>query len=83
MASNAAALAETTGGAALNVDPLDEVAMSLAMLELAAGGESVQRLRERGLAHARRFSWEAVAQRVANVFPGMIGYAGAAKCASL
>jgi glycosyltransferase involved in cell wall biosynthesis len=83
MASNAAALPETTGGAALSVDPLDEAAMSSAMLELATGGESVQGLRERGLVHARRFSWEAVAQRVAEVLPGMIGYAGVAKCASL
>jgi len=54
VASNAGALPETCGGAALLVDPTDQTAIADAV-ERAIGDE---RLRAAGLARAARFSWD-------------------------
>ena len=60
VAADRAALPETTGGAALLVDPEDAAALAEAALE-AAAGEGRSALIEAGLAHARAFTWDRTA----------------------
>jgi glycosyltransferase involved in cell wall biosynthesis len=56
LASNAAALPETLGDAALMVDPFDVAAMAAALIALATDAELRDKLRERGLRHAAQFT---------------------------
>jgi glycosyltransferase involved in cell wall biosynthesis len=60
VASNAGALPETCGDAALLVDPRDPSAIADAV-ERAIGDE---RLRTAGLARAAQFSWDRTAQAI-------------------
>lgn len=57
VASNAGALPEVLGDAALLVDPLDEGALAAAMQRLLTDRDLRAALRERGLARARQFTW--------------------------
>jgi glycosyltransferase involved in cell wall biosynthesis len=56
LASNAAALPETLGDAALLVDPFDVAAMAAALIALATDAELRAKLRARGLRHAAQFT---------------------------
>lgn len=60
VASDRASLPEVCGDAALLVDPEDQDALADAIT--AAAGEERERLRERGLARARSFTWERTAR---------------------
>ena len=63
LASNVSSLPEVVGDAGLLVDPLDVVAIANGMVRLVADGGLRTRLRERGLQHARQWTWERTAQQ--------------------
>lgn len=65
--SNAAAMPEVAGDAAVFFDPLDSAAMAEAILRILRDAEFARLLSARGLARARQFSWELTAQRTADV----------------
>ena len=67
-ASDAPAIAEACGGAALAFDPLDVGAMAAAMTRLATDERLRVELREAGLARARALTWRAAAERHAEVY---------------
>ena len=67
VASDRGALPEVCGGAALLVDPADPAALSDALL--AAIGD--ERLRARGLARARSFTWERTARETDALLRGL------------
>jgi glycosyltransferase involved in cell wall biosynthesis len=62
--SSAPACPEVVGDAALVVDPDDVESLADAMLRVVREPDLVGRLRERGLARARRFSWHDSARRL-------------------
>lgn len=62
MTSNNSALPEIAGDAALLIDPLDEEAMTQAMLRLSRDEALRQQLIEAGYQNVKRFSWEKAAQ---------------------
>lgn len=64
IASRAGALPETVDAAGILVDPLDITAWARAMSALLADEDCRQEYRQRGLRHARQFTWERTAQRV-------------------
>jgi glycosyltransferase involved in cell wall biosynthesis len=66
--SNTTSLPEVAGEAGLLVDPLDAGAIAAAMVRLASGEIGREGLREAGLRQARRFSWEASARKLAEVY---------------
>jgi glycosyltransferase involved in cell wall biosynthesis len=63
--SNAAALPETVGDAALLFDPNDPQAIAAAVLDVLAAPEP---WRERGIARAAEFSWDATARATDEVY---------------
>jgi glycosyltransferase involved in cell wall biosynthesis len=60
--SNASSLPEVAGDAALLFDPTDEAAIATALARLLSDPALVERLRERGLARVREFTWERTAR---------------------
>jgi len=62
--SRAASLPEVVGEAALLVDPLDVDDLARALEQVVTDAALRQELRERGLAQAARFTWEAAAQQL-------------------
>ncbi len=66
--STVAPMAETSGGAALLVDPHSEPDIRAALVELLSSAESVQKLRAAGKRNAERFSVTAVAREYADVY---------------
>ena len=60
--SNASSLPEVAGEAALLFDPHDQAAIAGAIERLLRDPAEAERLRARGLQHARRFTWERTAQ---------------------
>jgi glycosyltransferase involved in cell wall biosynthesis len=60
--SNASSLPEVAGDAALLFDPHDQPAIAAAMRRVLDDGELRERLRARGEARARQFSWERTAE---------------------
>ena len=68
LTSNVSSLPEAAGGAALTVDPYDVEALVEGLNRLLADGQLRQELRERGLVHARQFSWPSSAQETARVY---------------
>lgn len=65
--SNASSLPEVAGEAALLFDPADTGALAQAMGQIYTEPELADTLRVRGLAQARRFSWQACARAVLDV----------------
>jgi glycosyltransferase involved in cell wall biosynthesis len=61
IASNTSSLPEVVGDAGVLVDPYDTAALADAIARLAGDDRLVKELRERGVARARRFSWESAA----------------------
>jgi glycosyltransferase involved in cell wall biosynthesis len=61
--SNRSALPEVAGGAALLVDPEDPDDIAGALARLAAGDALRQELAIRGLARARKFSWDSAVEK--------------------
>ena len=68
LTSNVSSLPEAAGDAALTVDPYDVEALAAGLHRLLADEPLRLQLRERGLAHARQFSWPRTAQETARVY---------------
>ena len=62
LTSNGSALAEVAADAAELVDPLDAAAIAEGLVRVCVDADLRARLRERGLARAREFTWEACAR---------------------
>lgn len=71
LTSDAAAMPEVAGDAAMLVDPYDVEAIAEAMKKLASDTSLRASLRMRGLQHARQYSWDAVAERVRHALCGI------------
>jgi glycosyltransferase involved in cell wall biosynthesis len=71
IASNVTSLPEVAGDAAILVDPLDTDAIAEAMASLLDDPATGARLRERGLARARTYTWERCAQATLAVLRAM------------
>jgi glycosyltransferase involved in cell wall biosynthesis len=67
LTSNNSSLAEVCGGAAYLVNPLDVDEIARGIPPLIFDGALRRSLRERGLALARRFSWDSTARKTADV----------------
>lgn len=68
LASNVSALPEVAGDAARLVNPYDVDELARALDELLSDAAARARLRERGLARARLFSWERTARQTLAVY---------------
>jgi glycosyltransferase involved in cell wall biosynthesis len=68
LTSNVSSLPEAAGDAALMVDPFDVEAIAAGLNQLLSDEQLRQDLRERGLAHASRFTWARTAQETAQVY---------------
>jgi glycosyltransferase involved in cell wall biosynthesis len=68
LTSNASSLPEAAGDAALLADPYDVEALAVQLNRLLTETALRDELRERGLAHARQFSWPRTAQETARVY---------------
>jgi glycosyltransferase involved in cell wall biosynthesis len=71
--SNTTALPEVAGEAAVLVDPHDVGAITAAMRELMQDHLRVGRMRVAGLVHARSFSWDAEAAKLAGTYRAHFG----------
>ncbi len=68
IASDAASLPEVVGEAGRLIPPDDIEALASAMLQVLSDTTLQTRMRESGLARARRFTWEETARRTAQVY---------------
>ena len=68
LTSNVPPLTEAAGDAALLADPYDVEALAVNLNRLLADGSLRSELRERGLAHARQFTWTRTAQETVRVY---------------
>jgi len=68
LTSNGSSLPEAAGDAALMIDPYDVEALAAGLSRLLADEPLRHSLRERGLAHARKFTWPRTAQQTARVY---------------
>ncbi len=66
--SNTTSLPEVAGDAALQVDPMDETAISHAMQAVLEDGSATAERVQRGLARARGYTWEACADQTLAVY---------------
>jgi glycosyltransferase involved in cell wall biosynthesis len=66
--SNRASLPEVAGDAALLVDPTRPEALAAAMTSIISNGELRQGLRAKGLARARAFTWDGVAEQTVAIY---------------
>jgi glycosyltransferase involved in cell wall biosynthesis len=71
--SNRASLPEVAGDAALLVDPTRPEALAAAMTSIMNDGKLRQALRAKGLARARTFTWDAVAQQTVAIYRAVGG----------
>lgn len=67
MTSSAACLPEVAGGGALIVDPLSVGSIADGMIRIVSDDELRRRLRERGTANIKRFSWRRAAEQTRDV----------------
>jgi glycosyltransferase involved in cell wall biosynthesis len=68
IASNASSLPEVVGEAGLLVDPRDVDALAGAMTAVLSDEDLRARLRQKGIAQAKRFSWEKTARETLGVY---------------
>ena len=68
LTAHASSLPEVAGDAALLVDPCDVEALAAGLHRLLTDETLRRQLRERGLAHAKQFSWPRAAQETARVY---------------
>ena len=66
--SNVPPLPETAGDAALLADPYDIEALAASLDQILGDGALRSELRERGLAHARQFTWTRMARETARAY---------------
>ena len=69
--SNASSLPEVAGDAALMVDPLDTDGLAEAMSRALEDADLRRKMTDRGLAQAARFTWEAAARQLLDVFEAL------------
>lgn len=77
LASTAAAVREVVGGHARLIDPHDLAGWRDALHEVAADPAALDDTRRGGVAHARRFTWAAAAERTLGVYRSVLGHAPA------
>lgn len=70
--SNTTSLPEVTGDAALSLNPLDIDAISRAMQQVLEDQNLVLMLKQRGLARAKEFTWQACADATLQVYRKML-----------
>lgn len=73
VASNHSSLPELTGGAALLVNPEDVDALAAAMVRVLSDHPLARRLAVQGRRRAERFSWDATAATVLDVYRALVG----------
>jgi glycosyltransferase involved in cell wall biosynthesis len=73
LTSNASSLPEAAGDAGLMVDPYDTDALAAGLHRLLTDESLQYELRERGLIHARQFSWPRTARETAGVYRRALG----------
>ncbi len=66
--SNASSLPEVVGGAAIQVAPDDEQAIADAMMRALSDKPLREEMRARGIAQAKKFSWEHAAQETVAIY---------------
>jgi glycosyltransferase involved in cell wall biosynthesis len=74
--SNASALPEVAGDAALLFDPREEAAIAAAIVRLLSEPALVERLRARGLARSREFTWQRTARLTLDSYARALGRPG-------
>ncbi len=70
--STNSSMPEIAADAAILVDASDEAAIGEAMMRVAQDRPAMAALREKGVAHARRFSWADTARRTINVYRELV-----------
>jgi glycosyltransferase involved in cell wall biosynthesis len=71
ISSNASSLPELAGEAALMIRPEDALGLAAAIRQVIDNPALATSMRERGLAHARQFTWEAAARQTVKVYQDM------------
>jgi len=71
--SNLGAIAEAVGIAGLQVDPSDVDRLSSAVVRVLTSRELASDLRQRGLAHVRRFDWDVAAAKTSALYAEVTG----------
>ena len=66
--SGVSSLPEVTGGAALLIDPNDEQSLASAMVEIVSDDLLRARLREKGIAQAKKFTWRDAAEKTLRLY---------------
>jgi glycosyltransferase involved in cell wall biosynthesis len=74
VAANASSLPEVAGDAAVLVDPLDTGALADALRRVTSDADFAEALRARGFEQARRFTWEAAARQLVEVYRRVLAY---------
>jgi glycosyltransferase involved in cell wall biosynthesis len=78
IASTAGAVREVVGGHARLIHPHDLAGWRDALRDVAADPAALDSTRRGGIAHARRFTWEAAAERTLGVYRSVLGVAAPA-----
>jgi glycosyltransferase involved in cell wall biosynthesis len=73
ISSNSSSLPEVIGGAGILLDPRDEAGWVEALRLVLKSSTRRRELREKGLAQAKRFSWEKTARETADVYRAVLG----------
>lgn len=71
IAANVTSLPEVTGDAAILVDPLDVTAICKWIERILAEPRISQELKTKGLQRAKQFTWQAVAEQVAQIYESL------------
>ena len=66
--SGVSSLPEVTGGAALLIDPNDEQSLANALIEIVSDDLLRARLREKGIAQAKKFTWSNAAEETLKLY---------------
>jgi glycosyltransferase involved in cell wall biosynthesis len=69
--SNVASMPEVAGDAAILIDPHDPKAIAEGIARILAEDRLRQDMIQKGLARARRFTWDSVAQQTLEVYAGL------------
>jgi len=74
IASDTSALKEVVGGAGILVKVGDEIEFGKQILNVIKNNKIKERLKEKSLAQAKKFSWEKTAQKTINLYSKIISY---------
>jgi glycosyltransferase involved in cell wall biosynthesis len=76
--SDVSSLPEITGDAALLIDPNDERALANALIEIMNNDLLRAKLREKGIAQAKKFTWRDAAEKTLSLYKDAYGSASRA-----